>query len=142
MMGIIATIIAIRKRHFTFAWVIGIWTGIAIILALCGMAVIAIAPGWLFLAIAIGMKKIPEDGEAASGPDIPSVNAVAASTPLPPSATTPFAGTQEPTPVHADDLAGMVQPSTSSPAIRFCRYCGQELEVGAKFCRHCGAQIE
>lgn len=142
MMGIIATIIAIKKRHFTFAWVIGIWTGIAIILALCGMVGIAIAPGWLFLAIAIGMKKIPEDGEDASGPDIPSVNAAAASTPLSPSATTPFAGTQELTPVSADDLAGMAQPSTSSPVIRFCRYCGQAQEPDARFCRHCGARIE
>lgn len=59
-MGIIATIIAAHKRHYTFAWVIGIWTAIAIILALSGMSSLAIAPGPIFLIIAIGMKKIPE----------------------------------------------------------------------------------
>ena len=33
-------------------------------------------------------------------------------------------------------------PLRTSPAIRFCRSCGKELELGAKICRHCGAKMD
>ena len=33
-------------------------------------------------------------------------------------------------------------PLQTHPAIRFCRFCGKELEPGANFCRHCGARMD
>ena len=67
MFGIIATIIAARKGHTTFATVTGIWTGVAIILALSGYSAYAFAPGGIFFFIALGMSNLrniaPEDSE-------------------------------------------------------------------------------
>ena len=142
MAGIIATIIAARKRHYTFAWVIGIWTAIAIVLALCGMASIAIAPGWLFLIIAIGMKKIPEEGNSDSGSQNPVGYNMQGSTSTPAEVPVPTAASAEPSVAQDDDIVVVDRTSPAPTVIRFCRYCGQELELGAKFCRHCGARIE
>lgn len=142
MMGIIATIIAARKRHYTFAWVIGIWTAIAIILALCGMARIAIAPGWVFLFIAIGMKKVPEERINDKPLETPIVDCVQEGIPSAPTTSAPSYVSLEPSVTQNDDFILTERSSPDPAVIRFCRYCGQELELGAKFCRHCGAQIE
>lgn len=67
VLGIIATIVAAVKGHKTFAWVTGIWTGLAILLSLSGYSNIAIGPGVIFLAIAFGMKKVkPEESDTAA----------------------------------------------------------------------------
>ena len=142
MIGIIATIIAARKRHYTFAWVIGIWTGIAIILALCGMIGIAIGPGALFLFIAIGMKKIPEESNSNTASQTPVGYNMQGSVSTPNQASMPTATSFEPSVAHDDEIVIMERSSPAPAVIRFCRYCGQELELGAKFCRHCGARIE
>ena len=63
MLGIIATIVAAVKRRYVFAAVIGGWTFIAFILAVNGLSAFALSPGFLFLIIAICMKKVPKDGE-------------------------------------------------------------------------------
>ena len=142
MAGIIATIIAAKKGHSTFAWVIGVWTAIAIILALCGMAGIAIAPGWVFLVIAIAMKKTSGDGCSDSASKTPVGYNMQGTVPAQNQAPLPTAVSLEP-PVAQDDGIVVMERSSSAPvAIRFCRYCGQELEPGAKFCRHCGAKLE
>lgn len=142
MIGIIATIIAARKRHYTFAWVIGIWTGIAIILALCGMIGIAIGPGALFLFIAIGMKKIPEESNSNSASQTPVGYNMQGSVSAPAEAPVPASAYLEPTVVQDDDIVVMEGVSPAPAVIRFCRYCGQSLEEGSTFCRHCGARIE
>lgn len=137
MAGIIATIIAAVKRHYTFAWVIGIWTAIAIILLLCGQYSVAIAPGWLFLCIAIGMKKIPKESNEGPASGTQTANTTSGSVPVSSAEPLPANTYVVPSKVSPED-----EPAPSAPAIRFCRYCGQELENGAKFCRHCGANIE
>ena len=55
-MGIIAGIIALKKGHPTFAACMFAWFAIALILTLCGVTYAA-APGWIFVIIAISMKK-------------------------------------------------------------------------------------
>lgn len=140
MIGIIATIIAVRKRHYTFAWVIGIWTGIAIFLALSGNMGIAIGPGALFLFIAIGMKKIPEEGSTvvqSSNTDASQAAFSAQTNSSAPSAVSPVFSSGQ-----SEELITIENASSAPVAIRFCRYCGQELEAGARFCRHCGARLE
>ena len=62
-MGIIACIIAAVKGHKTFAWVVGIWTAIAVVIAIAGAPQYAIGPGAIFLLIAITMKKVVEENE-------------------------------------------------------------------------------
>ncbi len=64
-MGIIACIIAAVKGHKTFAWIIGIWTAIAFLVAFSGYAKAAYAPGGLFLLIAIGMKNLNKESAPA-----------------------------------------------------------------------------
>ena len=140
MAGIIATIIAAKKGHNTFAWVIGVWTAIAIVLALCGMAGIAIAPGWIFLVIAIGMKKEPEGGNSDSVSKTPVGYNMQGTVPAQNQAPMPAAISLEPS-VAQDDEIVVMRMSPVPAAIRFCRYCGQELEPGAKFCRRCGAKL-
>lgn len=53
--GIAATIIAGVKGRTTYAWVMGIWTVLGLITSL--VAGFGIAPGIIFLIIAIGLKK-------------------------------------------------------------------------------------
>ena len=53
MFGILATIIAAVKGHSGFAWFTGIWTAIALIVALSGMPQYSFAPGMLFFVIAL-----------------------------------------------------------------------------------------
>lgn len=63
MLGIIATIIAAKKGHKTFAWIIGIWSILEIILLLT-QSPYAIGPGGLFVLIAIGMKNLNKSDES------------------------------------------------------------------------------
>ncbi len=60
MLGIIATIIAIVKKHYTFAAVVGIWTAVAWAFYLTGAFEYVYAPGIIFLYIAIFNLKSPE----------------------------------------------------------------------------------
>ena len=142
MFGIIATIIAVKKRHYTFAWVVGIWTALAFVLGLSGMASIAIAPGALFLFIAIGMKKLPEVGTANTIPQSQLT------TEYTPPDTVSNIGQSSGETVSSYYVAQnnqsfvMERAVPEKVAIRFCRYCGQELEPRAKFCGNCGARIE
>ncbi len=69
MLGLAATIIAAVKGHKTYAWVTGIWTAIAVAVGLSGYTEYAIAPGFVFFAIAVSMdnlrkqkKKDEDDG--------------------------------------------------------------------------------
>ncbi len=57
LIGILACIIAAVKGRKTFAWIVGIWTALAFVIAFLGASKYAYAPGGLFLAIAIAMKK-------------------------------------------------------------------------------------
>lgn len=68
MLGIVAAIVAGVKGHYAFAGIIGGWSIIAVILALTGVPY-AVAPGWLFLVIAIGMSKKTDDAAKDDGPD-------------------------------------------------------------------------
>lgn len=68
MLGIVAAIVAGVKGHYAFAGIIGGWSIIAVILALTGVPY-AVAPGWLFLVIAIGMSKKTDDATKDDGPD-------------------------------------------------------------------------
>ncbi len=65
MLGIIAAIIAAVKGHGTFAAVIGVWTVVAFIIALSGSPEYAVAPGGLFLIIAIFMKNLNKGKDEA-----------------------------------------------------------------------------
>lgn len=65
MLGIIATIIAVVKRHYTFAAFTGGWVVLALILSVNGLTSYAFGPGPVFLAIAICMRKIPRETEPA-----------------------------------------------------------------------------
>lgn len=56
MFGILATIISAKKHHAGYAIFTGIWTGLAVILALCGYSKMAIGPGAMFFVIALTMK--------------------------------------------------------------------------------------
>ncbi len=60
MLGLISTIIAIVKKHYTFAAVVGIWTAVAWALYLTGAFEYVYAPGIVFLYIAIFYLKSPE----------------------------------------------------------------------------------
>ena len=57
MLGIIATIIAAKKGHTTFAWVVGIWSAIEIILLLA-KSPYAVGPGGMFVLISICMTNL------------------------------------------------------------------------------------
>ncbi len=143
MFGIIATIIAAKKRHYTFAWVVGIWTGIAFIFLLSGAESIAIAPGGLFLIIAIGMKKIPNGNElnTVSQPRQNTYNTLI-ETPhisVKPSETPETLGYSE---TQNIGFSSIRRTTPAPAAVRFCRYCGCELAPGAKFCSSCGARID
>ena len=61
MMGIIAAIIAAIKGHTTYAVCMGIWTVIAFILIASGSSQYAMAPGGLFVVIAICMKNLRKE---------------------------------------------------------------------------------
>jgi hypothetical protein len=63
VLGIAACIIAAVKGHKIYAWCMGIWTVIAILIAVSGSAQFAASPGVLFLIIAICMKKVPKEPE-------------------------------------------------------------------------------
>ena len=63
MFGIIATIIAAKKGHKTFAWVVGIWSVIEIVMLLA-KSPYAVGPGGLFVLIAIGMKNLNKSDES------------------------------------------------------------------------------
>ena len=144
MFGIIATIIAAKKRHYTFAWVVGIWTALAIILILSGNSTMAVAPGWLFFAISLGMKKKAEiNGNEVLPSDSPETNNT---TSLPESSsansTISIPATVDGMPIQSEAIESVDRTVPVPVAIRFCRFCGQELEPGAKFCRHCGARLE
>lgn len=67
IIGIIACIVAAMKGRKTFAWVIGVWTALAFMIAISGAPQLAIAPGGLFLLIAITMKKVSPNAESSSG---------------------------------------------------------------------------
>ena len=56
MLGVIATIVAAAKGRTGYAWFVGIWTITAWALALSGNSSTAIAPGALWLIIAIFME--------------------------------------------------------------------------------------
>ena len=60
MLGLISTIIAIVKKHYTFAAVVGIWTAVAWALYLTGAFEYVYAPGLVFLYIALFNLKSPE----------------------------------------------------------------------------------
>ena len=139
MFGIIAVIIAACKKHTTFAWVVGIWTAIAIILYLSG-AEYVFFPGILFMIIAICMKKPDSSGTGSKG----TVN-------MPPDSMQPVNPSQTINnyyyPVVPDknlsaDNENSPETNNDSMPIRFCRYCGQELSPDTKFCRNCGANIQ
>ena len=66
MLGIIATIIAAVKGHKTFAWVIGVWSAIEIVLLL-SKSPYAVGPGGLFVIIALCMSNLNKK-EKDSGP--------------------------------------------------------------------------
>lgn len=66
MLGMIATIIAAVKGRTGFAWFTGIWTVLAFIIAFSGGTQYAVAPGGLFLIIAICMKKEGADSPVKS----------------------------------------------------------------------------
>lgn len=144
MIGIIATIIAAKKRHYTFAWVVGIWTAIAVVLFLMGMGGLAIAPGWLFLVFALGMKKIPEESNNNVIIETTTYNNTLSDFTV---QSQPLVS-EEATPVYpAINNEELITIERTSPdpvlaALRFCRYCGQEINSDAKFCCHCGARIE
>lgn len=144
MLGIIATIVAAKRHHYTFAWIVGIWTGIALILAFTGNASIAIAPGWLFLAIALCMKKKEEvNGNEVLPSETPGSDEISA---LPGGTTAnssvPAITAGESAAVQSETEGAVERVVLAPPALRFCRYCGLELEQGAKFCRHCGVRLE
>lgn len=142
MFGIIATIIAVKKRHYTFAWVVGIWTGIAFVLALSGAASIAFAPGVLFLLIAVGMKKIPETSASnttfQTKQTTGNTHTDASYISIQPKDITESSGY----PLTQDNRSFTVDRTPFTTAICFCRYCGSKLERGAKYCSNCGARIE
>lgn len=76
MFGIIATIIAAKKGHSGYAIFTGIWTAIAIILALTAGPQYGFGPGILFMFIAIGMKderKNDETAKATAESNVPEV---------------------------------------------------------------------
>ena len=165
--GIIATIIAAVKGHKGFAWFTGIWTAIAYIIAFSGGSQYAVAPGFLFLIIAITMKKEGSDkpSDATQGPS--------ASETEPPMRficsacgnystgwyqTCPHCGAvgkmEKAKPVAAPQIMPAdteINPSESAqeetPQIeskapaRFCRECGQKLLPEAVFCPECGTRI-
>jgi len=60
LLGIVAGIIALTKGHTTFAIIMFVWFALGLILYLCGYQ-FASVPGWIFLIIAICMKRIIHD---------------------------------------------------------------------------------
>lgn len=185
IIGIIACVVAALKGHKTFAWVIGVWTALAFLIAASGAPQLAIAPGGLFLLIAITMKKVSPNTGNSSGQsngagsnslsdsnvdkafvckncgtqltgwykECPNCHAIDTITRRDPNTILPaepfvMESGQSAIPNsieinRAEAFVPIIERSSSAPAfIRFCRYCGQELELGAKFCRHCGARID
>ena len=66
LFGILACIIAAKKGHTSFAWVVGIWTALAALILVIGTSKSVVAPGPIFFAIALCFKKAPVEGEADS----------------------------------------------------------------------------
>ena len=131
IIGIAACVIAALKGHKTFACVIGVWTAIALVLALSGNANIAVAPGGLFLIIAAGMKNLKKQSGTAPAAVPQDVPAAETTVPEVPSPLT------EP-PVAAEAEATV--PQISGGII--CSGCGAPLEAGVKFCQYCGTKAE
>lgn len=171
MCGLLATIIAAVKGHTTYAWVTGIWTAIAVVVAISGYPEIAIAPGFLFLAIAISMENLRkqkknenrEDSVSDQEPALIEETSKAIET-----ADTSddiimsFDEEGEEKAVvdeeqnYIQDEQGIIdiqsetgdseEASASavndSMPIKYCRKCGKELLEGAVFCRECGTKVQ
>ena len=83
MLGIIATIIAAKKGHSTFAWVVGIWSAIEIIMLLA-KSPYAVGPGGMFIVIALCMKNLntPQKERKPSNDPPKGINKVFSTTPV------------------------------------------------------------
>ncbi len=170
-MGIIACIIAAVKGHKTFAWVIGIWTAIAFLVAFSGYSNAALAPGWIFLVIAIGMKNLNKT--ASPSPVTSSTTKLTTVNPekkyvcracgnystgwyqkCPKCGTV---GRMEKAEVQISTPALALEDTNSAPnrvlpelpviqeapkqAPKYCGNCGAALEPDSLFCSYCGVKL-
>ena len=111
-MGIIAAIIAAIKGHTTYAVCMGIWTIIAFILDATGSSQYAIAPGGLFVVIAICMKNLRKANSSISP--------------------------EEKTPVSTNRIVKKPNQSVESAV---CEKCGIKLSPEWAFCNNCGYPV-
>ncbi len=112
MMGIIAAIIAAVKGHTTYAVCMGIWTVIAFIFLLTDNSELAVAPGGLFVVIAICMKNLRKSNAANNEKREVS-----------------------------DHLKIIVRETDHGGAEFICKKCGKKYSPGWEFCSNCGAPI-
>lgn len=157
MLGIIATIIAAKKGHTTFAWVVGIWSAIEIILLLC-RSPYAFGPGALFVFIAIGMTNLRKQEtntpyrkdskprqEVTTAKDLPNEadKSIESSQTLPPESSQVNTDVSSNSIEEDSDLETAKRSPTeqNTPKIIFCRRCGFKLLEGSGYCSHCGTEV-
>lgn len=158
VMGIAATIIAGMKGRVLYALGIGMWTAIAFIFLL--LSGYGLAPGWLFLIIAICMKKETSDentnaGETPAGTEVSTAqlpldarkficeNCGALSTGWYEKCPNCGADGRMRKATEAERIKRL--PETEQPheeaEIRFCHKCGHQLGGGSRFCSNCGVSV-
>ncbi len=159
LIGIAACIVAAVKGHKTFAWVTGVWTAVALLLAVSGATEYAFSPGVVFLIIALSMKKIPKEPEENSGAAAVVEPAEPAAVPA---AEPAISAIPEQPKVYVCTNCGgrcngwyqvcpscgsidqMVAADSALPdagsGLVGCTHCGKQIEAQAKFCPYCGTK--
>ena len=164
MLGIIATIIAAKKGHSTFAWVVGIWSAIEIIMLLA-KSPYAVGPGGMFIVIALCMKNLntPQKERKPSNDPPKGINKVFSTTPVETTVAGVETSTNRSTQENDNSSSSHLLRNTTYatrgstnepqyegaamrhtmeiPRTRFCRKCGFKLLTESDFCSHCGTKI-
>ena len=139
MFGIIATIIAAKKGHSTFAWVVGIWSVVEIIMFLA-KAPYAVGPGWVFIIIAICMKKVniaPKEHN-----EYPKENDIVFTTSSP---YTHAAGTETITSGNTSEKEASVCVAPLMCDVEGymeCPICHTRQAIGRPYCFRCNAKLQ
>lgn len=126
MIGIVATIIAAKKGHSVFAWIMGIWSALEIIAILCEYP-IAFGPGAVFLVIAIVMKNKNSDKNIIIKPTVKHI---------------PQSAYQKCNTVSAvSSSTGSITPTVQWGAFDVCPLCHNRQKAGLERCLSCNARI-
>ena len=150
MLGVIAAIIASAKKRT--GWAVIMWiSAIFWIIAAIGGAEAAFASGWLWLIIALCLKKRqPEQQTIVVNNYVTQNGAGNYDEPIESVSYQVLDGeavrVDEPQALPAQQEIYLPQPAAEEPSPvsrpKFCTNCGTPLKEGQKFCPECGSKVQ